>query len=132
MWGKNMEIGYGNCNRCGRVVYPFSGKESTSSNVYYCVGCSEELAGEHKKNVCSLCTDLISRGDIKFVMPSRIYSNYFFDRLPLENRLMCLDCYKKVERLDMIKNPWVKLGHIKARLHNRLRERRIIEMASNR
>ena len=53
---------------------------------------------------------------LKFVMPSRLYSGYFFDRLPVGNRLMCESCYRSVERLGIMKDPLAKLGSIRSRL----------------
>jgi hypothetical protein len=126
-----MELESENCGRCGGIVYPFSKKESASDSAYYCVKCAEELDREYlKKNVCSLCTELIPKGDVKFVMPSRIYSSYFFDRLPLENRLMCLDCYRKVEKMNIIRNPLTKLIHIRARLQNAFRKEHVLSISS--
>jgi hypothetical protein len=49
-------------------------------------------------------------------MPSRLYSGYFFDRLPVGNRLMCASCYRSVGRLGIMRDPLVKLGNIRSRL----------------
>jgi len=98
-------------------MHPFSKSMSVSDNSFYCVKCSEELDHEYlTRNYCSLCTRLLDRSEIKFVMPSRLYSSYFFDKLPVSTRLMCTGCYKRVERLDLLKRPLIKIRHIRSKL----------------
>jgi hypothetical protein len=105
------------CERCGSLVYPFSKETSVSDGSSYCVKCAEELdRGYLAKNTCSMCTRLLDRGEVKFVMPSRMYSSYFFDRLPITHRLMCVKCYRRASRLDIIRQPLAKIWQIRARL----------------
>ncbi len=105
------------CGRCGTVVYPFSKDIAVSDNLSYCVKCAEELDRNYlSRNVCSVCTKLIEKDEVKFVMPSRLYSNYFFDKLPIENRLMCVNCYRRLERLNVLRFPLIKIGQIRLRL----------------
>lgn len=115
------ENGTEHCDKCRTVVYAFSKKIATSDESSYCIKCAEELDSQYlKRNICSVCTTLLDRQEIKFVMPSRLYSSYFFDRLPMENRLMCSSCYVRANRLNLVRNPLIKIGTIKAKLRSRL------------
>ncbi len=121
-----MEVGYIYCGRCGALVDVSIKDGAADCNQVYCINCIGELKEELlERNVCSLCRYRIDKQDIKFVMPSRLYSNYFFDRLPVENRLMCAECHKNTEKLQMVKIPFVKLGHIRAKLTKAIKERPI-------
>jgi len=121
-----MENAFEHCDRCGTVVYPFSKGAAASDDSNYCVKCSEEIDRTYlSRNVCSVCTALLGKNEIKFVMPSRMYSNYFFDRMPIENRLMCLNCYRRADKLDILRKPLVKIGYIRARLSRALVRRQI-------
>jgi hypothetical protein len=106
-----------NCCRCGTAVYLFSGKFSESDGSFYCIRCSEELDSKYlSKSICSLCTNMLDKKDVKIIMPSRLYNTYFFDKLPISNRLMCKYCFSKVNRLNLIRNPLTKIRNIRARL----------------
>lgn len=121
----------GNCGRCGSVIYPFSSGIAESDSLSYCVRCSEEIDRYYlSKNICSLCTRLINKREVKFVLPSRIYSSYFFDRLPIEHRLMCIGCYRKVEKLNIIRQPLIKIGQIRLRLGKAIRRKYLIRIKS--
>ncbi|MGD0728854.1 MAG: hypothetical protein ABR981_02150 [Candidatus Micrarchaeaceae archaeon] len=105
------------CGNCGAKVYEFSSKEAASDNSIYCIKCAEELDMQYlAKNVCSVCTRLMEHNEVKLVMPSRLYSNYFFDKLPIETRLMCTACYRKAESLDLVRKPLVKINQIRLKL----------------
>lgn len=122
----------GHCNRCGSVIYPFSKNIAVSDNSYYCVKCADELDRNYLvRNVCSICTKLLDKNEIKFVMPSRLYSSYFFDKLPIENRLMCAQCYRKVDKLNVIRSPLIKIDQIRLRLRRTLTRRAIIKARSS-
>lgn len=79
------------------------------------------------RNICSVCTRLLEKSEVKLVMPSRMYSSYFFDRLPLENRLMCTSCYAKARKLNLIRNPLVKIGQIRVRITRKLARKAVME-----
>ena len=122
-WGKSMKQEHTteHCEKCGSVVYGFSKSFAVSNGESYCTKCAEELDRTYLEgNTCSVCTRLIDRTEVKFVMPSRLYSSYFFDRLPMAKRLMCTGCYRKVEKLNIISNPLTKIGVL------RMKVRRII------
>ena len=122
-----MENAMEHCGRCGAVVYPFSKGVAVSSNSDYCVKCSEELDMHYlSRNVCSVCARILDKDDVKFVMPSRMYSCYFFDRLPLENRLMCTACYTKANRLNLIRKPLIKIGQIRLKIARKLVKRVLV------
>jgi len=124
-----METEIERCNRCGSLVYPFSKETSVSEGSSYCVKCAEEIDRSYlAKNTCSVCTRLLERGDVKFVMPSRLFSSYFFDRLPVEHRLMCVKCYRKASRLNIIRQPLVKIGHIRAKLGKAITRRQTVKI----
>ena len=81
------------CKRCGSVIYGFSKKRSASDGLYYCIKCAEYLDKKYLiENTCSVCARTFSKGEVKFVMPSRIYST---SPLPLAKRLVCVNCYKR-------------------------------------
>ena len=80
------------------------------------------------RSICSVCAQPIAKGDVRFLMPSRLYSNYILDRLPIENRLACLRCYKEIARLNLTKGPFVKLGHIRAKVLRNTARKHAIEM----
>jgi hypothetical protein len=110
-------------------VYGFSMCVAESDNVSYCIKCAEEIDRYYlAKNICSLCTRLLYKNEIKFVMPSRLYSSYFFDRLPIEHRLMCVSCYRKVEKLNIIRQPLVKIGQIRLRLGRAIGRRYLVRV----
>jgi hypothetical protein len=119
------------CDRCGSVVYPFSRNISVSDNSSYCIKCAEELDRHYlSKNVCSVCTMLLDKNAVKFVMPSRLYSIYFFDKLPIENRLMCVGCYRKAEKLNIIRKPLVKIEQIRLKLSSKFAKRSVVKTRS--
>ena len=119
-----------NCGRCGSLVYPFSTEKSASDGSSYCVKCAEEIDRQYlARNTCSMCTRLLEREEVKFVMPSRLYSNYFFDRLPIEYRLMCVKCYRRADRLNYIRQPLAKIWQIRARLGKTLVRKQIAAKA---
>lgn len=125
--GKYMETATENCQNCGSIVYAFSKKTATSDGSTYCIKCAEELDSQYmKKNVCSVCTRLLDKQEIKFVLPSRMFSSYFFDKLPLENRLLCLQCYGRAEKLNLVRKPLIKIGQIRVRLMRRLEKKAIV------
>lgn len=127
-----MENAIEHCTRCNAIVYPFSKNVAASDNSSYCVKCAEELDRNYlAKNVCSVCTKLLERDEVKFVMPSRMYSAYFFDRLPIEHRLMCVRCYRKAEKLNIISRPLVKIGQIRLRLRRAFARKAILKTRNN-
>ena len=89
------------CGRCGSVVYGFSKKRAASDGNIYCVKCAE-TADRHYliKNTCSVCSVLLSKDDLKIVMPSKLYSA---EPLPLGKRLVCANCYKRFARRSRMK-----------------------------
>lgn len=112
-----MENATEHCANCGATVYQFSKKISASDGSSYCIRCAEELDRQYlSMNVCSVCTRLLDKREVKFVMPSRLYSFYFFARLPMESRLMCVDCYRKANKLDLIRKPLMKINIIRSKL----------------
>jgi hypothetical protein len=130
--GKYMETATEHCKNCGSIVYAFSKKTATSDGSSYCIKCAEELDSQYiKKNVCSVCTKLLEKQEIKFVLPSRMFSSYFFDKLPLETRLMCASCYSKAEKLNLVRRPLIKIGQIRTRLMRRLERKAIIRSRSS-
>lgn len=109
-----MESEEEHCSRCGSVVYAFSSGIAVSNNRHYCIQCAEDIDRDYiEKNTCSVCTKLLGRREVKMVMPSRMYSSYFFDRLPVQDRIMCVDCYRKARRLHIISKPLMKIGRIR-------------------
>ena len=117
------------CNKCGSIVYPFSKETAVSEGSSYCVKCAEEIDRYYlAKNTCSVCTRLLERGDVKFVMPSRLFSSYFFDRLPIEHRLMCVGCYRRASRLNIMRLPLVKIGQIRAKLGRAIARRPVAKI----
>ncbi len=126
-----MEMATECCNRCGSLVYAFSREMAVSDSFFYCIKCAEEIDRYYlAKNVCSVCTRLLNKDEIKFVMPSRLYSSYFFDRLSIEHRLMCVNCYRKVERLNIIRQPLIKIGQIRLRLRKALARKSMVRIRS--
>lgn len=112
-----MELGSEHCGRCGGLADACARDKAISCSSSYCNGCVKELKEElHGRNICSLCRCTIWDWAPKFVMPSRLYSGYFFDRLPVGNRLMCASCHRSVGRLGIMRDPLVKLGNIRSRL----------------
>jgi hypothetical protein len=82
------------CRKCGAEVYPFSKKYSVSASEYFCVKCAERADSEYIiKNSCSVCNRLLGKNEVKVVMPSKAYS---IGPVPLLDRLVCTQCYKKV------------------------------------
>ncbi len=113
-----MELESEHCGRCGRLADAFASEGAICSGSYYCDACIREFAEElHGRNICSLCRCAIWEHAPKFVMPSRLYSGYILDRLPVGNRLMCASCYRHTERLGLMRDPLAKLGSIRARLN---------------
>ncbi|MFI5412835.1 MAG: hypothetical protein ACHQX1_03000 [Candidatus Micrarchaeales archaeon] len=112
-----METSPEHCANCGVAVYAFSKKIATSDDTPYCIRCAEELDIQYlAKNTCSVCTRLLEREELKFVMPSRLFSNYFFDKLPMQNRLMCTHCYARARKLNLLSKPLIKIERIRQRL----------------
>ena len=112
-----METATEHCDKCGVIIYAFSMDVAISDNSSYCIKCAEELDRHYlANNVCTLCTRLLDKNDIKVVMPSRLYSSYFFEKLPIGNRLMCITCFRRVEKLNIIKQPLTKIEQIRIRL----------------
>lgn len=90
------------CRRCGTAVYGFSKKLAASDNSYYCVRCAEELDKRYMvRNICSVCNRLLKKQELKFVMPSRMYSS---NSIPIGHRLLCGACYKRVARRTRIRS----------------------------
>lgn len=126
-----MEDSTEHCDRCGSVVYHFSREVAISDNSSYCIKCAEEVDRNYlARNICSVCTKLLNKDEVKFVMPSRLYSDYFFDRLPLENRLMCVTCYRKASKLNIIRRPLTKIDQIRVRLAKKLVKRSVVRSAT--
>lgn len=124
-----MEAATEHCNRCGSLVYPFSREVAVSDGSSYCVKCAEEMDRHYlSKNTCSVCTRLLDRNDVKFIMPSRIYSSNFFDRLPVTQRLMCVQCYRRASRLSIIRQPLVKIDQIRLRLGKTFARRAVVRV----
>lgn len=87
------------CSRCGMEVFPFSKKYSVSSGAFFCVKCAEQVDREYLvKHSCSVCKRLLKSGDVKLVLPSKLYGD---GRLPLADRLICTQCYKSVASKSM-------------------------------
>jgi hypothetical protein len=123
-----METEAEHCKKCGSVVYAFSKDVAVSDGSVYCIRCAEEIDRYYlARNVCSVCTRLLDKNEVKFVMPSRLYSSYFFDKLPIEHRLMCAHCYRKVSKLNIIREPLIKIYHIRLRLRRALAKRAVIK-----
>ncbi|MGI0100314.1 MAG: hypothetical protein ACREBH_01135 [Candidatus Micrarchaeaceae archaeon] len=105
------------CGRCGAALYGFSSSVAASNGFSYCTGCAAEIDMLFlESNTCSVCAKLLGQDEIKFVMPSRLYSRYFFDRLPVSMRLMCIGCYRKASRLNILRRPLTKISQIRLRL----------------
>ncbi len=94
------------CRKCGTEVYPFSKKYSLSASEYFCVKCAEKTDSEYIiRNSCSVCNKLLGKNDVKVVMPSRIYS---VGPVPLMDRLICTQCYKRVATKNMDRRSFVQ------------------------
>lgn len=82
------------CNRCAIELQQYTKKRMGRDGMSYCARCAERVELEYlAKHTCSVCTRVFRNGESKFVMPSSIYSD---NRLPLLQRLVCTDCYKRV------------------------------------
>ncbi len=66
--------------------------------------------------VCTVCIKNLNKQETKLVMPSRMYSSYFFDKLPMLERLMCVGCYRKAKRLNILHRPLTKISIIRKKL----------------
>ncbi len=87
------------CKKCGMEVYPFSKKYSVSSGDYFCIKCAEKADRDYLiKNSCSVCKRLLDRGEVKIVMPSKIYGA---ERMPVIDRLICMGCYRRMGSRSM-------------------------------
>ena len=90
------------CRRCGSILYDFSKKRSASDGYCYCIKCAEYLDKKYLiDNTCSVCARTLGKADVKFVMPSRLYST---EQLPLEKRLVCVSCYKRIAFRSIVKS----------------------------
>ncbi len=93
------------CKRCGSAVYGFSKKRSASDGFYYCIRCAEYLDKKYLiENTCSVCARTFIKGEVKFVMPSRIYSA---SPLPLAKRLICTNCYRRFATRNRTRMPGI-------------------------
>lgn len=127
--GYEMDDETEHCRRCGSIIYTFSKGVAASDGSDYCIKCAEEADRKYlSRNVCSVCTKLLDKEEVKFVMPSRMYSDYFFDRVPIEYRLMCVKCYRKAEKLDMVRKPLVKIRQIRLKLKGAMAKRSASKM----
>jgi protein-arginine kinase activator protein McsA len=82
------------CGRCGVQVFSFSMKRAESDQMAYCTKCAERVDSEYMaKNLCSVCTRLLSKGEVRFLLPSMLYSD---ERLEISKRLVCSGCYRKL------------------------------------
>ncbi len=98
VWGleEYSSIGEEHCIRCYAVIYPFSSRIAQSDQQKYCVRCAEELDAKYiLKNSCSVCGKLMSKKDVKYVLPSTAFGRM---GMPLQNRLACVPCYKKLQK----------------------------------
>ncbi len=94
------------CRRCGSAVYGFSKKMAASDGLYYCIKCAEHLDKKYLiENTCSFCAKTFIKGEVKFVAPSKVYSA---SPLPLEKRLVCVNCYRRFATRSRIRaiSPW--------------------------
>ena len=83
------------------MVYPFSSREAMSDHQRYCIRCAEELDARYiLKNSCSLCGRLLSKREVKFVLPSMAYGE---SSMPLQDRLACNPCYKRTLRRSRVR-----------------------------
>ncbi len=83
------------------MVYPFSSREAMSDHHRYCIGCAEELDARYiLKNSCSLCGRLMSKREVKFVLPSMAYGE---SSMPVNERLACDACYKRALRRNRVR-----------------------------
>ncbi len=82
------------CRKCGTETYPFSKKYSVSASEYFCIRCAERADSEYIiRNSCSVCNKLLGKNEVKVVMPSKVYS---IGPVPLLDRLICTQCYRRV------------------------------------
>ena len=82
------------CRKCGAEVFSFSTKRAESDGLSYCVKCAERADSKYiAENTCSVCTRLLSKGEARFLLASRLYSE---ERLPMAERMVCSGCYSKV------------------------------------
>ena len=80
------------CGRCGNEVYSFSKRIAQSDGRYYCVRCAEAVDRNYIiRNSCSVCGRLLSKREVKVVLPSVAYGE---EQLPMAERLACASCYK--------------------------------------
>lgn len=94
------------CRKCGAAVYPFSKKYSVSASEYFCVKCAERADSEYiVRNSCSVCNRLLGKNEVKVVMPSKAYS---VGPVPLIDRLICTECYKKVATRVRSRRPFLQ------------------------
>jgi len=94
------------CRKCGAEVYPFSKKYSVSASEYFCVKCAERADSEYIiKNSCSVCNRLLGKNEVKVVMPSRAYS---IGPVPLFDRLICAQCYKRVASRNRARSTFIQ------------------------
>ncbi len=127
--GYEMDNETEHCCRCGSIIYTFSRGTAASDGTNYCIKCAEEIDRKYlSRNICSVCTKLLGKDEVKFVMPSRLYSSYFFDKIPIEYRLMCVKCYRKAEKLNMVRRPLVKIGQIRLRLRRAIARRSAVKI----
>lgn len=92
--GEQIEMGIERCTRCGLQVFPFSSKMAESDRQVYCVKCAEHVDSAYMaKNICSVCTRLLSKSEARFINASKLYSE---GRLSIAERMVCAGCYKKL------------------------------------
>ncbi|MGC8652143.1 MAG: hypothetical protein ACP5UH_02750 [Candidatus Micrarchaeia archaeon] len=81
------------CPRCGNRIYNFSKKRAAADGIEYCIKCAEEVDRDYlEAYTCSMCKRLMSRSEIKFVLPSSAYGSA---NMPIRKRLLCTTCYNK-------------------------------------
>jgi len=82
------------CNKCAVELQQYTKKKLGKDGMNYCAKCAVRADQEYTaKHTCSVCSKTFRNGEPKFVMPSSIYSD---NRVPLLQRLICADCYRKV------------------------------------
>ena len=103
------------CRKCGAEVYPFSRKYSVSASEYYCIKCAEKVDREYLiKNSCSVCKRLLKKEEVKLVLPSKIYGSA---KMPLMDRLICVQCYKSVGTRSMDRRSFrQRMEHIRSNI----------------
>ncbi len=112
------------CRKCGMEVYPFSKKYSVSTGESFCVKCAERVDREYLvKNSCSVCRKLLKANEVKLVMASKIYGT---TTLPLVDRLICTECYKRIGTRSMDRVSFRNaLSQVRANIRHSLMKRAV-------